>query len=421
MKISNIKITKNKRIISHSAYITFMRQKTERMYFETNAKNESFISADYSPFLAAVLLPCMKTGEDIIIEGTVSEKLLKSTEKIMNLVAGWNVGLKRVSVIASKAKQSKNEIATSPLAPRNDKAVGSFFSAGVDSFYTYLKHKNKSDEISDLILVHGFDIPLQNKIFFAKTRKVVEKISTEEKINAIFVTTNAGEIIEKVLIWDFAHGGALAAVGLFLGKKFEKIFIPAGLKRDEDFPYGTHPDLDKLWSTENTQFVHDGTEHNRLGKIMSVVSKSDLALKYLRVCTQNIKGKYNCGKCYKCLQTMIGLVCADALSSAATFGKLDLRAVQKMYYDYKLKYNLQGEVSLEVLRRQKREPALQSAIEESLDQSKKVKPVKELTKLLAVFDQKYNNRRVYRALFNMNKNQDRNFLFKYLLERGVFK
>ncbi len=188
-----------------------------------------------------------------------------------------------------------------------------------------------------------------------------------------------------------------------MGKGLSRIYIPAGLKRDEVFPYGTHPDLDKLWSTENTQFVHDGTEHNRLGKIMSVVSKSDLALKYLRVCTQNIKGKYNCGRCYKCLQTMIGLVCADALNKARTFGKLDLRAVQIMYYDYKLKYNLQGEANLEVLRRQKREPDLQRAIEESLEQSKKVKPVKELAKLFAVFDQKYNNRRVYRALFNMNK------------------
>lgn len=383
------------------------------MYFSTDLKNQPSISADYSPFLTAILLPCMKTGEDICIEGAVSKKLLENAEKIMDLIESWNIGLKKVKIQVS-------EIA--PATAKNTKLeTASFFSAGVDSFYTYLKHKTKQDKIKSFILVHGFDIPLTNKNLFSQTRQVVEKIAKEEKIKAVFVETNTGEIIEKYLIWDFAHGGALAAVGLFLGQEFKNIFIPAGLRKDEVFPYGTHPDLDKLWSTEKTEFIHDGTEYNRLGKILNVVSKSDLALRYLRVCSQNIKGKYNCSKCYKCLQTMIELVCANALYQAKTFDKLDLKAVRNMYYDYKLNYNLQGEANLKILKKEKREFELQKTIEYSLDQSKKKRLNKKLFEAIASFDQRYNKRRLYKYVFTMNKNQDRNTLFKTLGKIGALK
>ncbi|HVF69437.1 MAG TPA: hypothetical protein VNA13_02605, partial [Xanthomonadales bacterium] len=343
MNITNLLISKKINVLTFSANVAFKGSQPERMYFSTDLKNQQFINADYSPFLAAVLLPCMKTGEDIVVKGFVSKKLLENTEKIMDLVVGWNVGLRRINVIPAKAgihPKRPSQEAGSPIksgmtnhasflqARTISPSIASFFSAGVDSFYTYLKHKNKKDKISSLILVHGFDIPLENKILFAKTKKTVEKIAEVEKVNAICVKTNVGEIIEKHLIWDFAHGGALAAVGLFLG--LNKIFIPAGLRKDELFPYGTHPNLDKLWSTEKTVFTHDGTEYNRLGKIMNVVGKSPLALKYLRVCTQNIKGKYNCSRCYKCLQTMIELVCANALHKVKTFDRLDLKAVSNM-------------------------------------------------------------------------------------------
>ena len=392
MQVNNISIHSESNNIIVSANVEFRNGKPEKMYFSTDQENQSLVSADYSPFLAAVLLPCMKTGEDITIEGSVSKKLLENTNKIMDLVESWNVGLKKVKIQAGTALRIK------PKGSQTE--IASFFSAGVDSFYTYLKHKNKTDKITNLILVHGFDIPLSNKSFFAETRQTVEKIAEEEKVKAVIVETNAGEIIEKKLIWDFAHGGALAAVGLFLGK-LDSIFIPAGLREDEIFPYGTHPDLDKLWSTENTTFVHDGTEHNRLGKIMNSVGKSDLALKYLRVCSQNIKGKYNCSRCYKCLQTMIELVCADSFDKAKTFDKLDLNSVRKMYYDYALKYNLQGEANLAVLKQQNREPELQKAIEYSLEQSKKTKLTKKLYNSIAYLDRRYNNRRLYMSVIKL--------------------
>ena len=200
------------------------------------------------------------------------------------------------------------------------------------------------------------------------------------------------------------------------------VFVPGAVRNDQLFPYGTHPELDKLWSTETLTISSDGGEHDRIGKITSLVSKSPLALKHLRVCTQNIKGKYNCSHCFKCLMTMLYLEGASALSQSKTFDhKIDLEAVKKMYYDYKLKYNIQGEMALAMLKKQNKDPELQAAIAYSLEESKKPRIMKQFYQSIAKFDQTYNDRRLYQFVFRMNNKQDRNAIFKFLSKKGVLK
>jgi hypothetical protein len=412
MVISNISYKKDLKTVTLSADITFSGKKTERAYITVDKKYERFIARDVSPFLAAVLLPCMKSKENIFVEGSVSEKFLKNANEIMKLVVKWKIGLSRIKIRTTATTKDS-------FTP---KYTASFFTAGVDSFYTYLKNKHKTTtKISHLILVHGFDIPLSNKDFFKQVKTTVEKVAKEEKVHAVFLETNLGEIVEKRLIWDFAHGGALAAIALMLRKNLKTVLIPGAVRNDQLFPYGTHPDLDVLWSTEKMKVKSDGGEYDRIGKVTKLVSKSPLALKYLRVCTQNIKGKYNCSRCYKCLMTMIYLEISHALKNAKTFDKnIDLEGIRRMYYDYKLKYNIQGEQALLLLKKKKQNPALQKAIAFSLEKSKKPGLIKHLTQTVAAFDQKYNDRRLYQFVFSMN-NGDRNVVFKYLFKRGLLK
>lgn len=413
MKITNVTLTEQNDTIVLSADIAFRGSKPETMYLITERANLRTIAKDASPFLAAVLLPCMKTGEDVTVEGSISRKLFDNIAKIQELVSGWQIGLQRIQVTAS-------EISTDTFSGRR---IASFFSAGVDSFYTYLAHKSgKKTAITDFILVHGFDIPLANSEFFKSVSQTVREIAQEAKIHLIPVETNIAEIVERRLIWDFAHGGALAAVALFLRKEMRTVYIPGSVQRDELFPYGTHPDLDPLWSTETLSLIHDGSEYNRLGKIVHTVAHSPLALRHLRVCTQMLKGTYNCSHCYKCMITMLYLTCAGVLSDAATFDhSVDLNAVREMYYDYSLQYNQQGEAALAYLRQHNREPALQAAIAYSLERSKHPSLAKKISKALAALDQKFFGRRVYMLIFRMNRQHDRNFLFKFLQKKGLLK
>ena len=409
MLITNIQLQTRGKKVTLSAEMIFHKSTPTEVYFTTDKKYKSYITADGSPFLAAALLPCMKRGESIHVDGTISEQLYRNTQKIMNLVLGWNLGLKRITITATKIKKDASK----------PKYAGTFFSGGVDSFYTYLKHRRS---ISHFILIHGFDIELKNTILFKKVLKNVEAIAKEAKTKVIAVETNITSVIESKLIWDYSHGGALAAVAMMFRRSLKDVYISSAVRKDQLFPYGTHPDLDPLWSTENQAIHHDGTEYTRFEKVLKRISKSPLALKHLRVCNQNIKGSYNCSKCFKCLVTMIQLESAGVLEKVPTFSHaLDLDKVRAMRYDYKLKYNLLVEVCLDKLQKDKREIPLQEAIIESLRESKKTSLKQRIVRTVAYVDQNYNDRRLYQWIFKLNGVNDRNAIFKFLVKQGVIK
>jgi hypothetical protein len=98
----------------------------------------------------------------------------------------------------------------------------------------------------------------------------------------------------------FQHGLTLAGVGVALG--FSQVYIPSSSTYSYLFPLGSHPCTDPLWSTAITSIVHDGAERTRSEKTVAL-TKYPVLLDNLQVCWNNIS--YNCGKCSKCLRTMI--------------------------------------------------------------------------------------------------------------------
>jgi hypothetical protein len=97
------------------------------------------------------------------------------------------------------------------------------------------------------------------------------------------------------------------------------MYMPSSADAEHQALRGTHLTIDHLWSTEQLNFVHDGWEATRFDKVDEQIARSPLALKYLRVCYMNEKATYNCGKCEKCLRTMVSLLAAGVLDSAETF------------------------------------------------------------------------------------------------------
>jgi hypothetical protein len=274
-------------------------------------------------------------------------------------VVAWDIGFKRINVIVDSLHQDKSQ------APN----TGSFFSGGVDSFYTYLKHKTdqkKSDRIDSLILVNGFEIDLRSKALWKLTYDNISAIAEAENVELVTVESNLYKMIDPILAWDFSHGGALAAIGLFLRGQFRKIYIPSTFGVDEQIPWGSHLDLDNHWSTESLEFSHDGVEAKRVEKVTWQVAKSPVALKHLRVCYMNTIGTYNCGVCAKCIRTMINLYLAGALEKTATFPhELDIDLIASTpspVTDGNEQIFVGEEQNLEMLRAKGLNPQLQAAI-----------------------------------------------------------
>lgn len=298
---------------------TFNHDSDIPLWFKT--KSEINQSADV--FLACTLVPSMKIGEALHINYYISPLLEHSSNEIQNILSGWYPELKKIDV-------HNNTHFPNPIK-RDNKSVACFFTGGVDSFYTLLKHNS---EITKIVYVHGFDLWLHEVEFREMVSKRMNQIANELGKELIEVETNLLEFSHKICDWEHHyHGSALASVAILLSKVIGKMYIPSTFSNDILFPSAdvpaiktslinkaSHPDLDKLWSTEEVEIIHDG-EISRLDKI-KYISKSEIVLNHLRVCLDRRLGLYNCSQCEKCVRTMIALYISGVLNKSKTFENL---------------------------------------------------------------------------------------------------
>jgi hypothetical protein len=274
------------------------------------------IAPGAEPFLAGALPVAMKLGLPLHVEEPISAQLLASIPSIQAIYHAWNPDWRVIPVSAESPQPT----------PPGGGGVASFFSGGVDSFYTLLKHL---DEIDALIFIHGFDIPLDNTSLRARVSAAVREVAAAFAKPLIEVETNLKQFVVRHVPWEYAHGALLAGVALLLSPRFSRIYIAASefYGMAVRVPWGSHPLLDPLWTTERTTIVHDGCEATRMDKVARI-ARSEVALRWLRVCWENPNGEYNCGRCGKCLRTMVALRIVGALDRCKTFDRpLDLAAV----------------------------------------------------------------------------------------------
>ena len=267
------------------------------------------------PFLAALLLPAMRVGERLHLDAPVSPKLLAAVPRLLETYAAFDPESARVPVEAAAR--------TEPL-PTDGKPsrVGLFFSMGVDSSYSLLKnqrdHPGDGDTVTHLISLHGIDVDHDgwNEKFPPRILASLERVARETGKTLTPVITNVRKVGARLAPWTMLHGGALASVALALGCGLRTVFVASSASYDAIYPWGTHPLLDPLWSTEELTVVHDGCEADLAAK-MALVIQSPLVMATLRVCPGFGNG-YNCGRCMKCMRTMIALLHTGALDRCQT-------------------------------------------------------------------------------------------------------
>lgn len=300
----------------------------KKLWYRFPAAYSQYLTTSYDPFLAALLPLAMNTRSELVLNGTVSERLFMNSRQIMKILSGWFDHMQPVDIKADLSERVQ----------QGSKAVGSFFTGGVDSFYTVLKnlelYQNES-RITHLIYVHGFDIDVNNQKLFDIVKNEILSAVASLKLEPLLIKTNLREITDRYVRWgEEQHGAALAAAGLCLSSFFKVIYIPSSKPYSQLVEWGSHPLLDPLWSDKSLQFIHDGNEANRSQKISWQLGKSETALKYLRVCWKNTNNSYNCGICGKCVRTKINLKIAGVLENCKT---LDNNIDWKAFEDILLK------------------------------------------------------------------------------------
>lgn len=270
---------------------------------------------------AALALPlAMRLGVPLRLTDPVSPETAGSVRRLADIHACWYPGTLVPVQLDLQVRPSQNLGSASGAA--------CFFSGGVDSFYCVRKHEA---ELTHLIFVHGFDIPLANGAHRTRVSAVIRQIAGEFGKSLIEVETNVREVMDPYLEWGSQYlSVCMSPIPLLLQSTIGHCFLPSDYTYAELHPSGSHPLTTPLLSSPAVRMYHAGAEIDRTERLRRLLD-DPLAQAHLRVCWQNVEGQYNCGRCRKCLSTMCALRALGGLSDFPVFGRaLDLAAVSRL-------------------------------------------------------------------------------------------
>jgi hypothetical protein len=212
-----------------------------------------------------------------------------------------------------------------PTPPR--RAVA-FLSGGVDSLHMLMRNRrlyNRDDPayVHEALFIHGFDIGKrardpENGRYRMMLRRL-EPVVADLGLRLIQCRTNLRHLPSKPDFWENRHNGAaLAAVGhsAVFGSAF--LFIGASWPTTHQVPWGSHPAIDNLFSSQRITVIHDGSRFSRLQKVRDL-ARWPTGLAALRVCPASAGPWANCGECEKCLRTRLELLAAG-IGETEAFG-----------------------------------------------------------------------------------------------------
>jgi hypothetical protein len=282
------------------------------------------------------LLPhAFETQQELVLEGAVDAELLRNAHELMEIWSRWRPGWRPIPIRTESADASGD----GPLsAPRR---TGLFFTGGVDSFFTLFHHDAMAREhpewrerpIDDMVYVWGFDIPLANASAFETKRKTVERIARDTGKRSLILVTNLRETGVRQR-WDtLMHGPALGGVGLLLGTAWKTALLSSWFCHEDTDPWGSTGITDPLLSTSATRTRPYGGGHDRFEKL-AFLARFPVVLETLHVCWE-ARSEANCGRCEKCLRTLIALDILGVRERATTFpsGPPDLGRLTEVWND----------------------------------------------------------------------------------------
>jgi hypothetical protein len=257
-------------------------------------------------FLLAFLVPAMRLGQPLVIEGPVDDGTLAGLMEWQEATVSWHPDLRVVPIRAEAARHR----------PVPDGAGGiTAFSGGVDSCFTVVRHTAEHDDatgpayragpLDAALMVHGFDIPVgELDVFesaFARSRRILDSAG----VTAYRLQTDLRSL-EAPFGCDWsavAHGIWLVASLSCLEQWVGHTLVPSSFPYDRaELPWGSNPMTDPLLAAGDRPLWHDGAAHLKLSKVGAIAHHPGVQ-RDLRVCWEGFPQDRNCGRCFKCMTT----------------------------------------------------------------------------------------------------------------------
>ncbi|NNK86326.1 MAG: hypothetical protein HKO91_12330 [Desulfobacterales bacterium] len=330
MQIPNLKSIKSQERVGVAATVIWedCDQPQKDIYIETETPFTADVSCNPHAFLVGCLIPAMHFGERrIVLEQEVCPGLKEGLETIMSLMKEWSAG--QLLPLSLEMKTSSSVQYT-----EKQRHAGLFLSGGIDSLaalraITLNYPSMHPGAIKDCLFVHGFDIGgvVQRGMkyhVFERAKAAMTRVTEDANINLIPIYTNIRHLCDERELWlEKFFGAVLASVAHAFASRLELVYIASSFDIPNLTPCGSHPMLDPEYSSFDMRIRLRDLSLSRMDKLR-IVAGWDVALNNIRVCLANVQHRMNCGKCEKCVRTMLGLLAIGALDKTEAFVENDV-------------------------------------------------------------------------------------------------
>ncbi len=290
-------------------------------WFEVSREYKEYLCTERSnAFVLAVLEYAMYLDCDIRCEGPLDEALHYQLTSYSNIIPDNLDYRNRITINAPYVSE------TLPSAG----AVGTGFSAGVDSFYSVLKHldpEESSFKLTHLVIANNGAFTYEKnevseKYFFEQVQKTMPAAEALH-LPLISVNTNSGDMMANIHVPDrgelhmFGNSPIKLASTIYALQKLFSVYYIASSLQLKDFSFGkcdTYSTLlyyTKLISTPMLSFYGSGTEVNRIQKV-EYICHNKIAQKYLTVGIDHKDFRNNNNKVVRTLFELYALDMLDA-------------------------------------------------------------------------------------------------------------
>jgi hypothetical protein len=131
---------------------------------------------------------------------------------------------------------------------------------------------------------------------------------------------NSREFWEKFWLNEYMSA-SFSSIAHAFNKRWGSFSVNSSHDVPNLIPHGSNPLLTACYSSWDLPVKEEGISYSRFQKT-KLISKWDIALQNLRVCNVTDayqEGLLNCGKCEKCVRTMLALLACGALENATCF------------------------------------------------------------------------------------------------------
>lgn len=256
--------------------------------------------------LLAMLPVALREGVDVHVRGAVDDVTLANLAEWQHILARWVPD--RFQAVAITADSTIVEGAP----PRFDGGVTAF-SGGLDSAFALLRKgpdgETRANRLSAGMMVHGFDVPLDEPEVFASARARSEAMVAATGAHLRVVETDIMHLLDDAdLRFDQeVHGIWVAAALACVEADYDHTVIPSSYPYQRPrIPWGSTPTGDNLLGSRHRPVRHDGAGFDKFDKVRGVAGET-VVLKNLRVCWAGQEKDRNCGHCWKCSVTQVAL------------------------------------------------------------------------------------------------------------------